>query len=135
MNETVTQERLKSLVLNKLNDQLSYEDRKQVLENVDSDFVATKIGKLKRRERYGWFWMIGSQVVMVMMIVTWGLSHGWSTIWSYLLSAGMMGVGYVGIIQYLETVKALAKWDLIASFMNESEPGDVKRETDAQPFA
>lgn len=123
---------LHNLILDKLGDKLSYEDRKQLLENVDIDFVLGKIEKLKRKERYGKVWMITLLIVMVTMIVTWGMTNGWDVIWSYVLSAGFMGVGYVGIGQYIDTIKTLTAWEFVEGFLAIEEDGDSRQLEEAE---
>ena len=116
-------ETAKHLVLEKLRNTLSYNELQQIEQQVDPSFVKTKLSRLEKRLRMGKVWLISSQLVMVAVIVTWGMQYGWESIWSYVLCAGFLGIGYVGIVQYVDKVREHAVWESVSFVLEHHEEG------------
>lgn len=99
---------VKDMLLEQLNDKMSYEEKKRIQKGLDLDFVRSKKSSLKRRERYSTAWLVGSLVYMVMVAILWGVMSGWTNVFMTIVSAiSVIGVVSTGIVQYTELKKTI----------------------------
>ena len=99
---------VKDVLLEQLNDKMSYEEKKRLQKGLDLDFVRTKKSSLKRRERSSTIWLVGSLVYMAMVAIVWGVMSGWTNVFMTIVSAiSVIGVVATGIVQYTELKKTI----------------------------
>lgn len=103
-----TQLVVKDLLLDQLNDKLTYEEIKTLQESTDLEFIRAKKNRLKHRERYSLAWLVGSLMYMVLTAVVWGLTHGWTNpLLTAVAGVSVVGVAWAGISQYLDLQKTI----------------------------
>ncbi|MDZ4698129.1 MAG: hypothetical protein SH809_00370 [Rhodothermales bacterium] len=127
MNPSNTPEIARNLIMTTIWDTLSFQELTQVQAGVDRPFIQVHLEKSWRSERLRYAILIGSLVFTAILVVTWGLQFGWTSIWSYLMAGAYLIGPYTAAMAYAEAKRTRAAWEMAETLYtsNSSVPPDI----------